>query len=107
MELSRKGIQSDASLDLFARLLKENSSRYEKEALTLLAQGRFDKIIDGVLVVHFLRDGGCGYQISNETPSQLEEVFFQSLDEDTEFNLKLIVDQLAQSEVDAKFLIKN
>jgi hypothetical protein len=107
MELGRKNVQSDVSLELFARFLKENSSRYEKEALALLNQGRFEKVIDGVTVVHFLREGGSGYQISNETPVQLEEVFFQSLDQDSDFSLKLIIDQLAQSEVDAKLLINS
>lgn len=107
MEQQRNGVQGDRSLDLFAHFLKENSSRYEKEARSLLEHGRFEKQIDSVILVHFLRDGGSGYKISNETPEQLEEVFFQSLDEDFDFKLKLIVDQLAQSEVDADILINS
>ena len=97
--------QGEKSLELFARNLEENSSRYEVEALTLLQEGRFQKIFDGVTVVHFLRDGGSGYLITDDSSEEPEEVFFQSLDDDPDFRLKLLVDQLAQSEVDASFLI--
>lgn len=107
MEQQRNEVQGDTSLDLFAHFLKENSSRYEKEALSLLEHGRFEKQIDGVILLHFLRDGGSGYKISNETTEQLEEVFFQSLDKDSDFSLKLIIDQLAQGEVDASILINS
>jgi hypothetical protein len=100
-----EGNQGETSLELFARNLEENFSRYEEEALTLLREGRFQKLFGGVTVVHFLRDGGSGYQISNEPLDEQEEVFFQSLDDDPDFRLKLLVDQLAQSEVDASFLI--
>jgi len=96
---------SDHSLALFARNLKENASRYEEEAIALLQDGRLQKHADGVTVVHFLRDGGSGYQISNESTEELEEVFFQSLDEDLGYRLKLLIDQIAQSEVDASFLM--
>lgn len=96
---------SDHSLELFASYLKENASRYEKEALALLQDGRLQKHADGVTVVHFLRDGGSGYQISNESTEEPEEVFFQSLDEDPDYRLKLLIDQIAQSEVDASFLM--
>ena len=102
-----EGNRSENSLELFVRNLEENSSRYEEEALTLLREGRFQKLFEGVTVVHFLRDGGSGYRISNETTEQLEEVFFQSLDEDSDFSLKLIIDQLAQGEVDANILINS
>jgi hypothetical protein len=97
--------QSDYSLKLFARNLKENGSRYEAEALVLLRDGLFEKHVEGVTVVHFLRDGGSGYQISNDSSKELQEVFFQSLDEDPGYRLKLIVDQMAQGEVDASLLI--
>lgn len=100
-----EGNQGEKSLELFARNLEKNLSRYEDEALTLLREGRFQKIFDGVIVVHFLRDGGSGYLISNEPLDELEEVFFQSLDDDPDFRIKLLVDQLAQSEVDVSFLI--
>jgi hypothetical protein len=99
--------QDEKSLSLFARNLKENASRYEEEALKLLQEGVFRKIIDGVTVVHFLRDGGSGYQISNQSPEAPEEIFFQVLDEDPAYRLKLLIDQMAHSEVDASFLIKN
>lgn len=98
---------SDNSLELFARNLKENASRYEEEALALLQDGRLQKHADGVTVVHFLRDGGSGYQISNESTEELEEVFFQSLDEDPAYRLKLLIDQFAQSEVDVSFLMNS
>jgi hypothetical protein len=99
--------QEKESLELFASNLQKNSSRYEEEALTLLQVGRLQKLIEGITVVHFLRDGGSGYQISNESTQELEEVFFQSLDQDPAFRLKLLIDQIAQSEVDASFLINS
>lgn len=99
--------QEKDSLKLFASNLLKNSSRYEEEALTLLQVGRLQKLIEGITVVHFLRDGGSGYQISNESTQELEEVFFQSLDQDPAFRLKLLIDQIAQSEVDASFLINS
>ena len=99
--------QEKESLELFASNLQKNSSRYEEEALTLLQVGRLQKLIEGVTVVHFLREGGSGYQISNESTQELEEVFFQSLDQDPAFRLKLLIDQIAQSEVDASFLINS
>lgn len=100
-----EGNRSENSLELFVRNLEENSSRYEEEALTLLREGRFQKLFEGVTVVHFLRDGGSGYLISNKPLDEPEEVFFQSLDDNPDFRLKLLVDQIAQSEVDASFLI--
>lgn len=96
---------SDYSLKLFARNLRENGSRYEAEALVLLRDGLFEKHVEGVTVLHFLRDGGSGYQISNGSSKELQEVFFQSLDENPEYRLKLLIDQLAQGEVDASFAI--
>jgi len=101
MEPQRQNNQSNHSLELFASKLRENASRYEVEALALLQEGRLQKLVDGVTVVHFLREGGSGYQISNESAAELQEVFFQSLDEDPRYRLKLLIDQLAQSEVDA------
>jgi hypothetical protein len=99
--------QEIESLELFASNLQKNSSRYEEEAFTLLQVGRLQKLIEGVTGVHFLRDGGSGYQISNESTQELEEVFFQSLDQDPAFRLKLLIDQIAQSEVDASLLINS
>jgi len=101
MESQPQKSQSNHSLELFARNLKDNSSRYEAEALALLQDGHLQKLVDGVTVVHFLREGGSGYKISNESSAELQEVFFQSLDEDPGYRLKLLIDQLAQSEVDA------
>jgi hypothetical protein len=96
----------EKSLELFARYLEEHSSRYEQEARKLLREGSFQKLFDGVTVVHFLRGEGSGYLISTNTFENPEEVFFQSLDDDPGYRLKLLVDQLAQSEVDASFLVK-
>jgi hypothetical protein len=107
MALQREERSSDKSLELFARKLKENSSRYEQEALTLLEEGSLYKLVDGVSVKHFLRDGGSAYQISSETSQQPEEIFFQSLSDDPEYRIKLLIDQIAQSEVDASFLIQS
>lgn len=105
MALKSRGKDGDDSLELFVRKLKENSSRYEQEALTLIDNGSLYKIIDGVSVQHFLRDGGSGYQISTLATDEPEEVFFQSLGENAEYRLKLLIDQIAQSEVDASLLI--
>lgn len=94
----------DDSLELFAQLLSNFSSRYEEEALLLLKNGHLEKNLDSVTVVHFLRDGGSGYKISNESPDLFEEVFYQKLDDDPDYKLKLLIDQIAQSEVDAQLL---
>jgi hypothetical protein len=105
MEQHPDKFQSESSLGLFVRKLRENSSRYEQEALTLLDRGELQIEVDGVTVVHFLRDGGSGYQILSQPTNLPEEVFFQLLGDDQEFRIKLLVDQIAQSEVDASFLV--
>ena len=92
--------QGDKSLDLFVSLLAENSSRYEKEALALLGNGVLNKDFDGVIVQHFLREGGGGYRLLPDGAEQPEEIFFQSLSEEPSYRLKLLIDQIAQSEVD-------
>jgi hypothetical protein len=105
MALQPEEHSSDKALELFARKLKENFSRYEEEATALLAAGSLHRFVAGVSVRHFLRDGGSGYQISSNTTEQPEEVFFQSLSEDPGYRLKLLIDQIAQSEVDASDFI--
>lgn len=98
---------SESSLELFARLLRSNTSRYEQEALALIKDGRLEKNFEGVTVIHFLSGDESGYQISDNHSGTPEEVFFQKLDDDNEYLLKLLIDQMARSEVDVSFLVKS
>lgn len=96
--------RGDNSLELFARLLDENSSRYETEARVLLQEGHLNKVFRGMNVQHFLREGGSGYVFLTDSAGAAEEIFFQSLSDDSEYCLKLLIDQIAQSEVDITLL---
>lgn len=107
MSENKETISDDNRLEKFIHFLSINRSRYETEAEILLQHGVFEKNILNVFIIHFLRDGGSGYKISNQFPHLFEEVFFQSFNQDTQYQKDLLVDQIAQSEVDASYLQTN